>query len=160
MFSVRAEGRSYHFENRHVGRVKVVKRRTNEDKRRAVEMALKHANAERLSNRQIAGHVGVDEKTIRTARKEMEATAEIPQSETRTGRDGRTINVANIGKAPQRRPDASAVESRQRPTDGVAARWTHAYAAWREDGGVSASPSGTPRRWPRRWSSRAARRRP
>ncbi len=71
-------------------------RRTNSDKQRAVKAALKHAMATNFSNRQIAAHVGVDEGTVRAWREKV--TAEIPQSAKRTGRDGRTINTANIGK--------------------------------------------------------------
>ena len=99
-------------------------RRNNDDKERAVRAALKHPKSVGLSNCQIAEHCGVDEKTIRKYRRQMGATSEIPKSaETgsgtsqrgqsnpsgrtlatereprhRTGRDGRTINTANIGK--------------------------------------------------------------
>lgn len=71
-------------------------RRTNEDKQRAVKAALAHPKAASLSNRQIADHVGVDEGTVRNWREKL--TAEVPQSVHRTGRDGRTINTARIGK--------------------------------------------------------------
>jgi len=72
-------------------------RRTNDDKHRAVTAALGHPNGAQLSNRQIAAHVGVDEGTVRNWREKL--TAEIPQSSKRRGRDGRTINVTNIGNA-------------------------------------------------------------
>jgi transposase len=72
-------------------------KRTNDDKRRQVLAALRHANAASLSNVQIAKHVGVDEGTVRNYRAQMEVTSEIPKSQTRTGADGRTINTANIG---------------------------------------------------------------
>ncbi|HUX37856.1 MAG TPA: hypothetical protein VMV44_08125 [Rectinemataceae bacterium] len=39
----------------------------------------------------------VDEKTVRNVK--GESTADIPQSTKTQGRDGRTINTANIGKA-------------------------------------------------------------
>lgn len=71
-------------------------RRKNEDKQRAVRMALKLRYA--MSNLDIASHVGVDEKTIRNHRENMELTSEIPKSTARQGRDGRTIDTANIGK--------------------------------------------------------------
>jgi transposase len=90
-------------------------RRNNEDKERAVRAALRHVHAEGLSNRQIAEHCGVNEKTVRNYRDEMNLTAEIPQSpesqlpedlasrketvRARKGRDGRTINTAQIGKS-------------------------------------------------------------
>jgi hypothetical protein len=72
-------------------------RRTNDDKHRAVKAALVHANGAQLSNRRIAAHVGVDEATVRNWREKL--TAEIPQSTKRTGLDGRTIDVTNIGEA-------------------------------------------------------------
>ena len=53
-------------------------RRTNGDKERAVRAALAHPKSEGLSSRQIAEHVGVDEKTVRNYRRP--STAEIPQS--------------------------------------------------------------------------------
>ncbi|MGE5510421.1 MAG: ParB N-terminal domain-containing protein [Bacteroidota bacterium] len=73
-------------------------RRTNEDKQRAVKAALAHPKAAGLSDRQIAEHVGVSDFMVREYRKQLESTARISQSPTRTGRDGRTINVGNIGK--------------------------------------------------------------
>ena len=72
-------------------------RRTNQDKQRAVKSALQHPSGAQLSNCQIAAHVGVDEATVRNGRKKF--TSEFPKSTKRKGRDGRTINVANIGKA-------------------------------------------------------------
>lgn len=71
-------------------------RRTNEDKQRAVQAALKHPKSQALSNTQIAKHVGVDEGTIRNWRQKL--TTEVPKSRTRSGSDGRTINVSNIGR--------------------------------------------------------------
>ena len=72
-------------------------RRTNEDKQRAVKAALLHSNGVQLSNRRIAAHIGVDEGTVRGWRERL--TAEIPQSSARTGLDGRTTEVSNIGTA-------------------------------------------------------------
>ena len=72
-------------------------KRTNDDKRRQVIAALRHPTGASMSNREIARHVGVDEGTVRDYRSKLESTAEIPQSTTRTGADGRTINTANIG---------------------------------------------------------------
>jgi phage N-6-adenine-methyltransferase len=76
-------------------------RRSNDDKERAARAALRHPKAAALSNREIARHLGVDEKTIRKYREDMTATAEIPQSTNRIGADGRTINTANIGAKAQ-----------------------------------------------------------
>ena len=71
-------------------------RRTNEDKARAVKSALRHPRAEGRSNHHIAEHCGVSEAMVRKRRNS--ATAHESQSRLRTGRDGRTINTANIGK--------------------------------------------------------------
>jgi ParB-like chromosome segregation protein Spo0J len=73
-------------------------RRTNEDKQRAVKAALLHPKGAGLSDNQIAEHVGVDHKTVAACREKLEATREIPKSQKRTGRDGRTINTATIGR--------------------------------------------------------------
>ena len=72
-------------------------RRSNADKRRAVELALRHPKGANLSNRRIAKHVGVNEATVRNVRRELETTAEIPQSTVREGSDGRLINTSGIG---------------------------------------------------------------
>ena len=76
-------------------------RRSTADKERAIRAALRHAKAPGLSNEQMAKHLGVDPKTVAKYRAEMVATLEIPESKTRTGADGRTINTANIGKRPE-----------------------------------------------------------
>lgn len=73
-------------------------RRTNADKRRAVELALLHPKGVNKSNRLIARYVGVDEGTVRNVRYDLEATAEIPQSYLREGADGRLIDTAQIGE--------------------------------------------------------------
>ena len=72
-------------------------KRTNADKRRAVEMALKQRP--QMSDRVIAEHCGVDHKTVATLR--PPATGELPQSNTRTGKDGRTRKV------PEKKPATS-----------------------------------------------------
>jgi hypothetical protein len=77
-------------------------RRTNEDKARAVKAAL--AARPKLSDRAIADHVGVDHETVRKYRAAAVSTGEIRQSAERTGKDGRTINTANIGKTPGATP--------------------------------------------------------
>lgn len=73
-------------------------RRTNDDKHRAVQAALKHPKGAGQSDSQIAKHVGVDHKTVAAWRAKLEATWEIPKSPKRTGRDGRTINTSKIGE--------------------------------------------------------------
>ena len=83
-------------------------RRTNADKRNAVRRALLHPHGCQLSNRQIAKHVGVDDKTVAVIRCELESTAELPQSELRQGLDGRTINTQRIGNKPKSEPQPQA----------------------------------------------------
>ncbi len=75
-------------------------RRTNADKRRAVENLLRDDEWRHWSNREIGRRCAVDEGTVRRIRGEMERTAEIPQSEERHGADGRTIDTSNIGTNP------------------------------------------------------------
>lgn len=75
-------------------------RRSNEDKQRAIKAALRHPNGAQMPNREIARHLGVDEKTVRLWREKLESSAEIPQTTERTvTRDGvqYTQNTANIG---------------------------------------------------------------
>jgi len=82
-------------------------RRTNADKRRAVELALKRKPE--LSDRAIADHCGVSAPTVASVR---ESTVKVLQSNAnhceahpdsrgtpapRTGKDGRTIDTTNIG---------------------------------------------------------------
>ena len=69
-------------------------RRSHGDLRKAIEMALRHPKSANMSDRAIAEHVGCSDKTVAALRR---ATPELPQSETRVGRDGRLINVENIG---------------------------------------------------------------
>lgn len=75
-------------------------RRSTADKERAIRSALKHPAAPGLSDRQIAKHLGVDNKTIAKYRAEMVAGEEIPQLTSRVGADGKTYETANIGKRP------------------------------------------------------------
>jgi uncharacterized ParB-like nuclease family protein len=74
-------------------------RRTNQDKQRAVKAALQHPGGASLSDVQIAAHIGVSDQMVRNHRRRMEPTSKDLKSKRRQGRDGRTINVANIGKA-------------------------------------------------------------
>jgi transposase-like protein len=80
-------------------------RRTNEDKQRAVKAALHHPGGAGLSDGQIAAHVGVSDQTVRNYRRRMDSTPKDLESSRRTGRDGRTINVARIGKSAE--PDGN-----------------------------------------------------
>ena len=74
-------------------------RRSNEDKRRAVEAALRHPMAAALSDREIARHCGVDHKTVGAHRQKL--SGEIPQIEQKSvTRNGTTyeMSTAKIGK--------------------------------------------------------------
>ena len=76
-------------------------RRTTADKQRAVTGALRHPLGAGKSNRQIAGHCGIDEGTVRNYRAKLEGTAEIPHIENRTVQRGDStykVNTANIGQ--------------------------------------------------------------
>lgn len=74
-------------------------RRTNEDKRRAVEAALRHPYAGRYSDNEIARHVGVDHKTVAVYRKPILGNSQDTADRTVT-RNGSTytMNTANIGR--------------------------------------------------------------
>ena len=74
------------------------RRRSNEDKRNAVTLALLHKNGYGKSNNQIAQSVGVTHTMVNKVRKEMEMEGRLETVSSRTGSDGRTYNTANIGK--------------------------------------------------------------
>jgi len=74
-------------------------RRSNEDKRKAVKAALKHPSGAKMSDRQIAEHVGVSNDMVSRHRKAMEEGGALSENDSRTGKDGRTINTAKIGKS-------------------------------------------------------------
>ena len=75
-------------------------RRTTQDKQRAVKAALLHGRGNTLSDRQVAVHVGVDQKTVTNWRHQLETSEEIPKIRTRTvTRRGRSYQqeTTNIG---------------------------------------------------------------
>jgi hypothetical protein len=76
--------------------------RTPEDRVRAIKAALMHPAGRSKSNREIADHVGCHFETVAKYRNELETKATIGKTDSRTGRDGRTINTAKIGKNPER----------------------------------------------------------
>ena len=75
--------------------------RTRADTRRAVEMALKHPTGAKLSDNAIAGHCGVDHKTVASVRAEMIDSGEVGNFPTRTGKDG----VEQPAHKPRRPPE-------------------------------------------------------
>lgn len=72
-------------------------RRTNDDKRRAVEAALRHPNAATMSNVLIAKHCGVHQSTVAIFRKPKDGEPTTERIVTR-GNSTYTINTANIGR--------------------------------------------------------------
>ena len=78
-------------------------RRTNEDKRRAVEAALAHPKAATMSNYQIAAHCGVSDQTIANYRKSIYQTLVDEPTERVVTRGDSTyvMNTANIGASKQ-----------------------------------------------------------
>lgn len=91
-------------------------RRTNEDKKKAVIAALKHPNGAQRSDRSIAEHVGVSHPMVIKYRNEISATGKDYQSNERAGRDGRTINTANIGKG-NGKPEPPAIAGQAAPDE-------------------------------------------
>lgn len=74
-------------------------RRTNADKRKAVETLLKDEEWSQWSDREIARRCAVSDRLVNTIRAELEATANIRSQTERRGADGRVINVASIKAA-------------------------------------------------------------
>ena len=83
-------------------------RRSNADKAKAVEAALRHPKGAKMSDRQIAEHVGVSNTFVGRIRKEKETDNSLSTVDSRTGADGRTIDTSNIGK--QSKDDGEIVE--------------------------------------------------
>ena len=99
-------------------------RRTREDLKRAIKAALRHPEAANHSDSELAEHIGISHSTVAKYRAELGATCQngksfrqagknsksppvaqqsqhaADQPRLRTGRDGRTINTAKIGRSP------------------------------------------------------------
>jgi hypothetical protein len=71
-------------------------RRSNDHKRKAVELALRLHPEQ--SNSALAGHCGVDEKMVRTARTRLEAAGDVRAAKVRTGKDNRELDTGGIGR--------------------------------------------------------------
>ncbi|MCL2349024.1 MAG: helix-turn-helix domain-containing protein, partial [Planctomycetaceae bacterium] len=78
--------------------------RTKADKKKSILHVLQSEQGTKMSNRQIADYLGVNESTVRRIRHQMESTAALPQSTERVGKDGRTIKTENIGKTSDSKP--------------------------------------------------------
>jgi len=76
-------------------------RRSNEDKRRAVEAALSHPFAGRYSDNEIANHCGVHRNTILTYRNHLAQNVHDTPTQRIVTRNGTTytMNTANIGQS-------------------------------------------------------------
>jgi len=68
------------------------------DKKKSITQVLLSEQGAKMSNRQIADYLGLDESTVRRLRRKMESTAALPQSTERIGKDGRVIKTEKIGK--------------------------------------------------------------
>ena len=74
-------------------------RRTNADKRKAVETLLRDSEWVKWSNSEIGRKCGVAESSVRNIRTELESASQIAKVTERNGADGKTYSTANIGKA-------------------------------------------------------------
>lgn len=75
--------------------------RKNEDKRRAVEAALRHPYHAGLSDQQIADHCGVSRVYVNQISNSLVNVNKSNRTTTRTGKDGRITNTSTIGKKKQ-----------------------------------------------------------
>lgn len=96
-------------------------RRTNADKRRAVELAL--ARRPKLTDRAIAAHCGVDHKTVTAIRASL-SVGEIPQQEEkRTGADGKQYRAT---KSKRPGPTGNGQQATEQETQAVFDQWQDA----------------------------------
>lgn len=113
------------------------------DKARDVKRVLRAKPV--LSNSAIGAFCGVDHKTVARYRAELEASGEIPKSESRVGLDGRTIDVSNVGRksspAPREPPERA---REQQPPVARAEEAVETGAV--QDGDLGDSPSETTER--------------
>lgn len=116
--------------------------RTNKDKQRAVQAALKHPRAVGRSDEKIAAHVGVSRQYVwewrqkiapATCKQMTSGNASNGDGKKRLCADGRTMDVSNIGK---RRSVVTADYSQETPSDET--ETTEAEVA---DSGRNASPT-------------------
>jgi hypothetical protein len=78
-------------------------RRTNEDKRKAVEGALEHDKGSGRTDSVIAEHCGVTHELVRTVRASLESGGRICQVNERIGKDGKTYDVSKTQEANKKR---------------------------------------------------------
>lgn len=83
--------------------------RSNSDKQRAVQAALRHPKSQGMSDSAIAKHVGVDSQTVSNWRTKLVASSEVRKMDTRTVTRGGTTyqqNVSKIGRRSERTAEA------------------------------------------------------
>lgn len=85
-------------------------------KAKAVRAALTHPKTieEKLSDRQIAEHVGVAQETVRRYRKDLESTDTISQLSERKGKDGK-VRAKLAADAKERHAKLSGRPSKEKP---------------------------------------------
>lgn len=93
----------------HARKLNMARRHLNQEQRRGlIQAELK--DRPQVSDRQIAKALGVSDKTVGTARKELVATAEIPQLKTSIGADGKERPRQIERKAPE--PELPSIPAR------------------------------------------------
>ena len=76
----------------HARRLNIARRHLNSEQKRALIADELRENPDR-TDREIGTALGVDHKTVASIRYEMESVGEIPQQDTRTGKDGKTYKA-------------------------------------------------------------------
>ncbi len=105
-------------------------RRTNLDKRRAVELALMHPRGRRLSNRQLAGHCGVHHHTVGRIRSRLELSGALRQVDKRLAVRGGVgylmatggvadANRARVGSDGRNRPPSALLTALEQRLEGL-----------------------------------------
>ena len=99
-------------------------RRTNADKRRAVETLLRDEEWAHWSDGEIARRCSVSQPFVSSIRRDLASTQNGFESTTRTGGDGRTINTSKIGtNQPQRKTlDSSVTAANVVPSEATHSR--------------------------------------
>jgi len=90
--------------------------RTNADKRNSVEILLKDAGWQKMSDRALAEHCGVSAPFVGKVRAELEAAGTVNVKSERVDRKGRKIDTANIGTKPKQ-PQVETVEQQPLKTE-------------------------------------------
>lgn len=107
--------------------------RSNADKRRAVEAALRHAKGLTMSSRAIAEHCKVSDHFVGVMRQELGLRCDPIAPETRTGRDGKTYPVAaKPAPAAAPPPPPPPVESEPEPDPIDESKLEHPPTPWPE----------------------------